>query len=406
MEAIGPDSSYIGMTHWHEGVAYEMAEGGDPVLLESMRDSYELFNHTVGPEPEGKILGGFNFNHRVGEGFYFEQWSGAKGIVHDVLPQVGVWFGEPPTEEELAEARERVNSFLDDPQMPRYPKQTTWRYLAWDEPDRSDTWPCMEPESFIRTFEDEFIFINRPAYFTSVYVGMPAGEYYIRQRENFRTPYPDAGESTGAPLADMKKITPFIGGGLTGVWTEDYGHSLMAANWAPTTHHGLIATDAEGLRWWEDYHAHQHELDEAAGTLTITGRIEGQPVAYERRYVFADEAIEVDLTLTAEEAVTLGRLVECVPLARGGWKARGAEIQAAGATEGEAQADRFTISDAQGAGVAFELDSEHDLLLVPEGLQTSGWRQLQIGRVEIALPATLAEGEQMTLAYTIRPLQN
>jgi hypothetical protein len=204
----------------------------------------------------------------------------------------------------------------------------------------------------------------------------------------------------------MKKITPFIGGGLTGVWTEDYGHSLMAANWAPTTHHGLIATDVEGLRWWEDYHAHQHELDRDAGTLTITGRIEGQPVAYQRRYVFGDEAIEVDLTLTAEEAVTLERLVECVPLARGGWKARVAQIQAAGATEGKARADRFTISDAQGAGVAFELESEHDLLLVPEGLQTSGWRQLQIGRVEIALPATLDGGQQVTLAYTIRPLQN
>ncbi len=402
MEATGPDASYIGMTHWHEAVAYEMS--GDPVLLESMRESYDLFNHTVGPEPGGKMLGGFNFNHRVGEGFYFEQWSGAKGIVHDVLPEVGLWSDPPPTDKELEKARGRVNSFLDDPQMPRYPKQTTWRYLAWDEPDRSETWPCMEEEPFIRNVEDQFIFVNRPGYYTNVFVGKPVIDYYIRQRENFREPYADDGERTGAAYNSMKKITPFIGGGLTGVWTEDYGHSLMAANWAPTTHHGLIATDGEGLRWWEDYHAHEHTLDREAGTLTITGRIEGQPIAYERRYVFGDEAIEIELTLTAEEAVTLERLVECVPLARGGWKARGAEIQAAGATEGEASADRFTISDNEGRGMAFDLDGEHDLLLVPEGLQTSGWRQLQIGRVEIVLPAQLQPEEPLTLAYTIAPL--
>ena len=402
MECIGPDASYIGMTHWHEAVAYRMSE--DPVILESIRASYELFNHTVGPEPEGRMLGGFNFNHRVGEGFYLEQWSGAKGLVHDVLPEVGLWASPPPTEEQLAEARERVNAFLDDPQMPRYPKQTTWRYLAWGEPDRTGAWPCMAAGSFVRTFEDEFIFVKRPAYYATVYVGMPAGEYYVRGREKLRAPYADDGESTGSAYKDIKTITPFAGGGLSGVWTEDYGHSLMAANWAPTTHHGLIATDADGLRWWEDYHAHSHVLDEDAGTLTITGRVEGQPIAYERRYTFADEALQVELTLTADEAVSLPRLVECVPVARGEWKTRGAEIAAPGATVGEARADRFTVSDAEGAGVAFELDGEHDLLLVPDGLQTSGWRKLQIGRVEIALPATLAAGERVTLSYTIRPL--
>ncbi len=401
-EAVGPDASYIGMTHWHEAVYSRMS--GDPVALESMRRSYGLFNHTVGPEPSGRMLGGFNFNHRVGEGFYLEQWSGAKGIVHDALPEVGLWAPPAPTEAAVAEARAKVEAFLDDPQMPRYPSQTTWRYLAWGEPDRSGTWPCMEAEPFIRTFEDEFIFVKRPAYYASVYVGMAVGEFYIRAREKLRAPYADDGESTGAAYKDIKTITPFVGGGLSGVWTEDYGHSLMAADWAPTTHHGLIATDADGQRWWEDYHAHSHVLDEDAGALTITGRIEGQPIAYERRYTFADDALHVELTLTADEAVSLARLVECVPIARGGWQARGAEIAAPGATAGEARADRFTVSDGEGAGVAFELDGEHGLLLVPDGLQTSGWRKLQIGRVEIALPATLAAGEQTTLSYTIRPL--
>jgi len=202
----------------------------------------------------------------------------------------------------------------------------------------------------------------------------------------------------------MKAITPFVGGGLSGVWTGAYGHALMAANWAPTTHHGVIATDAAGLRWWEDYHAHEHVLDADAGTLTVTGRIEGQPLAYERRYLFGPEAIEVTLTLSAEADLRLGRLVECIPLARGGWKARGATISAGDATAGPVTASRVSVTDDAGAGVEFALDGERALNLVPEGLRTSSWRKLQIGRVEIVLPAALTAGQSVELRYTIRPL--
>jgi len=402
MEAIGPDASYIGMTHWYEAVYYRMS--ADAVVLESLRRSYGLFNHTVGPEPDGRMLGGFNFNHRVGEGFYLEQFSGAKGILHDVLPEVGLWADEPPTEAHVEDARASVAAFLNAPTVPPYPRHTTPRYLYFAEPDRSGVWPCMEPAPFLRVVDDEWLFVNRPGYYAVCYLGKPAGDYYIRRREDFRAPYPDDGESAGADLADMKAITPFVGGGLSGVWTRDYGHSLMAANWSPTTHHGVIATDADGLRWWEDYHAHEHAVDADAGTLSVTGRIEGQPVTYERRYVFGDDALEVAVTLIAEEDVQLGRLVECVPIARGGWKARGATLEAGGQDAGAVAASVFRVTDDTGAGVEFALDAEHDLTLVPEGLKTYGWRQLQFGRVEITLPASLAAGETVELRYVIRPV--
>ncbi len=402
MEAIGPDASYIGMTHWYEAVYYRMS--GDPVVLESLRRSYRLFNHTVGPEPEGRMLGGFNFNHRVGEGFYFEQFGGARGILDDVLPEVGLWAGEPPTEADVEAARERVSAFLDAPTVPPYPRHTTPRYLYFAEADRSGVWPCMEPEPFLRVVDDEWLFVNRPGYYAVCYLGKPAGDFYVRRRHEFRTAYPDDGESTGANLTDMKRITPFVGGGLSGVWTRDYGHSLMAANWSPTTHHGIIATDADGLRWWEDYHAHEHSIDADAGSLTVSGRIEGQPITYQRRYVFGDDALEVAVTLTAEEDVRLARLVECVPIARGGWKARGATIEAAGQDAGGATVSLFRVTDDTGAGVQFVLDDEHALALIPDGLKTYGWRQLQIGRVEIELPAAPAAGESIELRYVIRPV--
>jgi len=406
MEACGPCASYNGMTHWHQAVYYRMS--GDPDILQALRNSYTLFNHTVGPEPDGRILGGFNFNHRVGDGFAIEQWSGAKGILDDTLPEVGVWAGPAPTDEELAVKREdavtRINAFLDDPQPSTYPWADTAHYLYYSEPDRSGVFPCQESESFIRNFADEFIFVKRPGYYLSCFVGAPAGVWYIRQREDFRKPFANDAETTGGEVADLRKITPFGGGGLTGFWTEGYGHSLLATNWSPTCHHGIVATDTDGLRWWEDYHAHEFTLDEDAGTLTITGRVEGQPIAYERVYTFGDEALGVELTLTADADVRLAGLVETIPLALGEWKSRGATVKAGNATEGEVDAASFTITDETGAGVNFTLDGVFPLRLIPDGLQNSGWRKLQIGRVEIVLPTRLTAGEEVLLAYELRPV--
>jgi len=62
------------------------------------------------------------------------------------------------------------------------------------------------------------------------------------------------------------------------------------------------------------------------------------------------------------------------------------------------------VTDDTGAGAVFTLDGERELALVPDGPKTSGWRQLQIDRVEIGLPVALAAGQTVELRYVIRPL--
>ncbi|NUQ02085.1 MAG: hypothetical protein HUU35_19740, partial [Armatimonadetes bacterium] len=300
-EATGPCASYIGMTHWHEGVFCRL--GGDASVLESVRRSYRLFNHTVAPEPDGRMLGGFNFNHRVGDGFYLEQWSGAKGILDDLLPEVGLWAGDAPNavglEQQRAEAKQAITEFLANPKPPLYADINTARYLYRSDPDRSQVWPAQEQASYIRRFADQMIAVKRPGYYTSVWVGKPAPDvFYIRGREALRLPFANGIEDNGGDLPEVRKVTPFLGGGLTGFWTPAYGHALMAACWSPTTHHGLTATQTDGKRYWEDYFAHTHQLDEATGTLTIDGKVEGQPVRYQRVYRFGEEALEVELTVT------------------------------------------------------------------------------------------------------------
>ncbi|MDF1753663.1 MAG: hypothetical protein P1U89_12865 [Verrucomicrobiales bacterium] len=406
MEATGPDASYIGMTHWHEAVYYRMS--GDQNVLDSLQRSYRFFNHTVAPEPDGKMLGGFNFGHRVGEGFYNDQWGGAKGIVDDVLPEVGIWSAPEPSPEERVvkeeKARQEIRRFLDKPTHPSNPGLNTPRYLHYTEKaNRNAEFPSLEKESFIRDLRGELVAVKRPAYYTYGFTGKPAGRFYIRQKEDFRAPFPNGAEENGGTI-DMRKITPFLGGGLSGFWTPEYGHFLLAANWAPTTHHGVIATKADGNRYWSDYHEHTHELNKPDGTLTIKGQIESLPLHYIRRYTFGEDSLGVKLTLTAEKDLKLARLVENLPIARGGWKSRGTVWNAAGVAEGEITSQTFRATDQTGKGVEVSFDRVRSLLLVPNGLRAGGWRLLQIGRVEILFPSTLKAGETIDLEYHIRPI--
>lgn len=62
------------------------------------------------------------------------------------------------------------------------------------------------------------------------------------------------------------------------------------------------------------------------------------------------------------------------------------------------------VRDKNGKGVEFLLDKPYPLRPQPNGLLAPS-RDLQVGRVEIELPAKLAAKQQVTLAYTIRPLR-
>jgi hypothetical protein len=412
MERTGPDASYIGMTNWHMAVYYRMS--GDENFLDTIRKSYQFFNHTVAPEPNGKMLGGFNFNHRVGEGFYFEQWLGARGILDNILPEVGVWTGEESTAEEkkeqLEEAKRAILRELKNPRKPANPGGdfpagiSDPHFDYYSKPDRSGVFPALEREPFVRNLTDELIAVKRPGYYAICYVGKPAAsDYYISQRHDFRLPLPDNAENTGG-IINERKVNPYLGGGLSGFWTPDYGHMLLAANWAPTTHHGLIATVSDGKRYWEDYFAHQFSLDNKVGELHIRGAVESLPIIYERGYRFMDDALEIILKIQATEDINLTRLVENIPIARGGWKADGAEMIAKGISNGGVVSDTFRIQDNKRNGVQVSLDSPRSLRFVPDGLKTGGWRKLQIGRVEIELPAKMRKGETAELVYRFVPL--
>lgn len=397
-EELGPDGGYIGMTHWHEAVYYRMSK--NPLILDSLRRSYSFFNHTVAPEPDGRVIGASNFDHRTTLGFEAENWGGARGILDDILPEVGLWAPPAATAAAKAQAATGLTRTMSSTYRPSHNSVEVPRYLYWSQPDRTGVWPAKEPKSFTRDIGGQMVAVKRPGYYAMVYVGKPATIDRLVKREGLRSRFPNDAEDNGGEVVDYAKATAFLGGGLSLFWTPAYGNALLATSWSPLTHHGLVATAPDGKRYWEDYLATSYRLDAAAGTLEISGRIEKQPVAYTRSYRFADDAIEVRVKLKAEQAVALAGLFENVPVARGTAKADGAEITVAG--------KGFQVLDKHKQGMEVTLDQARPLRAQPNGLKNGfnkgdGKHLLQIGRVEIELPAKLTAGQETSYSYTLRP---
>jgi hypothetical protein len=100
MESLGPDASYNGMSNFYAAEFYLNSckanmEGCNRKIKDSLAKAYKFFNYTVAPEPRApdsapQLLGGFNFNHRVGAGFHEEQFAGARGVALNI-PEVNAW---------------------------------------------------------------------------------------------------------------------------------------------------------------------------------------------------------------------------------------------------------------------------------------------------------------------------
>ena len=364
-EELGPDASYIGMTNYHAGTFYlnSCLRGNcNQELKRSIAKTYAFFNHTVAPEPPPKrsILGGFNFNHRVGAGFHDEQFIGARGIALDI-PEVSTWTttllgvtGRRP---------DRIPTSFPPP-LSRLLNYDSPRYEGFSNlPEATPaTLPALKSTSFTTDVHGahELIAVKRPGYYTAIYVGSPVPTHFpdkIRSvnGENMRKAWPLDGEANGFQIDDVHNwAAPFVGGGMSLFWTPDFGNALLAGNWTPLVHHGLVAVDGRtGVRSWEDYFSTSYirptptptpNNNTAYGptptptpnnytTLTTYGELEPSPCttdattcsaisgyAYQRTYEFLPNSVVVTIRLLAEAGATApagSKIFENIPLAGG-----------------------------------------------------------------------------------------
>ena len=386
VEAMGPDAGYTGMSHWHMAVYYRMS--GDRDFLETIRRSYYFFNHTVAPEPEGGVIGSTNFSHRTRHSFDAELWGGAKGILDDVLPEVGVWAKNKHTTdsagENIAKAMRGMPETINksgNKSIFRYSISPA-RYEYFTHNPMPGTLPALEKNNFIRNIANELVAVKRPGYYAAIYVGKPAPTpHHIRRKEVFRDESHEGRR--------LKYVAPFLGGGLSLLSSPDYGALVVGSNWSPLYRNGLLAYD-KGKRYWEDYFATSFKLDEASGTLSVSGKMEKVPVKYTRTYTFADDSLHIKVELEAEKALELERFVEIIPLAHGKAKSGGFNMEQ----------EKGLVKIRNNAGKGFDLILPADMPFTSKkGIIESG--ALCIDRLELELPHKLSPGRKLSLSYSI-----
>lgn len=482
-EASGPSSSYAGMQHWHMArylaLTAEDPEGEDALLREALAASYAFFSAATVGEPDGQRTSGFNFSHRIGTGFELEQWRGARGLA-ETIPEVALWseWQLPRSGIGFAAARSALRGSADAFAGPIGIHRSSLHGAA-DLASSLDSaarppglrLPSERPGSWVEvrgaSGAPELIAVRRErgggdAWYAALYVAPTAAAYAYGANwaTTRRAPLtradvviedrpaasdPRAGSASTYAI-DIYASSPMIGGGLSILSTSSFGSALVAANWSPLTHHGLVAErdeEAGRRRYWESYES--VTLDPAAGgpggtcarTLTdepplsltptdpseppgvsVYSVLDGDPgLCVVRHLRFNDEGLEVRVVvqrIAPAPALPMDRLFENIPVptctrARcdrrdGGDPLAMLNRKAAGATLAAAPGG-FTLRDAMGRGLDIRFDGSVAATAFPEGLRHSYYgEELQIGRIEAPLPLPRALGERVSIRYRLLPV--
>ena len=402
-EAGGPCASYVGISHHY--MSKYWLHSGDDDMRAALEKSYDFFNHTAAPEPDGGALAGFNFNHRVPAGFHAEQYSGARSLAWKGLENVRPWKRDKDRSRTASVSGAEHWSPQPVATQARFPQLAYFATAVGGEDSLPGQWPSESKEPFIKVFGDELVAVKRPGYYAAFYVGRPAATpYYLFGAAKGIKPWPDGGESNSGSMQKLyveAKGTrrPFNNGGLTIFQTPEFGSAILGAP-APFTHHGLVAKGENGLLHAEDYFAAEFQLNEQENELKCTGRLDTFPLQYQRSYQFNDDHLAVRLQCSASADFKTEDLIECIPLLGGPAKASGANLEIVSGDNGRARA--ALLRDRNGQGIRIEFSEPVEIRTCQTGPVSPGG--IQHNRIEIVLPREWKKGQISSLEYRIVPV--
>lgn len=185
-------------------------------------------------------------------------------------------------------------------------------------------WPCLEEGTFTRVIDNQYFFVKTPAYYTILYGGMANG---------------DAGNWTKAVVRDGNARLLGYGGmhytgtqrkptkiaGISAVWVPDCGPVWLCQN-----HNVMFTNTVWGRRRtpvcaeWEQGHVDPTvvcagfstpavEWDAKRRRMVKQEALRHAPLRVRRQIDLLDDRIRVDLSVTADRAVDLRELYECLP---------------------------------------------------------------------------------------------
>jgi len=407
-EANGPDATYNGITGHALSAIYHHSQ--DPALLESLRRTYNLFNHTIAPEPDGTWLGSSGYCHRTPGDWVSPQYGAGLGPMSDDLPEAGLrypghgtWaYYEPIMDEaggQKAEAELRKAAhYLPENFFELEPANTSRASGAFDI--QFANWriyenkylpgklPCVAEDRFTRNFGDEFFCVRRPSYYAFLYCGVTYQEWQMGDRpKHYGEQYPH-------------------NDGLCMYWSPEFGSSILSKNWGASRANTLLVKVGEDQVLWPYYMDTKSKLDAEAGTADLGGKIRETPLSYQRRYRFLDTGIECALTVTAEADFTCLNAWECLPYPladiKPDMKVELLDAQGQPVPSGQpAKAIHFANAAGQGHLIIFAEPVVVELGQDETGDHYGG--KHTYGRALVSLPNRFAAGQVHTLRYRLTP---
>jgi len=341
VEGYGPCGSYNGITLDLWAILHY--ETQMPLFVDSLRKAFHCFNHTVVPEPSGQLIGVTDLNHRVQMPWTYTQHGGGKAMMAPLMKEAGVWRRKQPTaahEAKLA-ADIRARAKIIPYSMEQCAKILGRReslgsgssmrsYQYYTPGVMSGGLFPFEQEPFLRNLGDEFICVKQPSYYCLVYVGKPGIGSWLR---------PPAATKSAART----------GGGISLLWTPDYGVALAGQGWNSYCHHGLVVDMGGDKVRTADYFAVEFQLEEAARQLVVRGKVKNVPLRYQHTYRFGEAGIRVETRVEADDAISAESCALQFPIFAS--KERGFRCAIAGG-----EATQVAMRDATGAGVTLRFD--------------------------------------------------
>lgn len=421
-ERYGPDATYQGLSAAQQAIYYRYS--GDAAVKDGLRRVYDLFNHTIAPEPDGTLRGASSFSHRTSGSWVNKQYNAGVRLMADQLPEAGVWYRnlDPAAERErsLEQIRRDLNVSWDEDWFARN-RRWYWDYaynpwLAYYHtyvfptgPVLRADWPALSPTPFLANYNNEFVFAKRQGYYAALYIGRTSHEWV---RQSIRPiGLPEGWEvQDGAYVpttATAKKAAWQPTQGLALLWFPGYGNWLLGKNWQVYTIQGTRA-DLGDQTAWPDYYRHKATVDEPHATIEESTQLFDQPVQVHRQIALAEDGVRVGITLRVEADFAPKALVEQFPLL----DKEGLTVRwAVGDEWTETTLAAFPETPVTTARIQFRLPSGQGVdwtfanpVAVSRGLP-SRHHQQTICPLVVHWTVPLAAGDSRTLSCRVAPLQ-
>jgi hypothetical protein len=303
-EAYGPDATYQGLGTCYQAIYY--LKTGDINVKNALATIYNLFNHTVAPEPDGTVFGCSSFSHRTAGSWVNRQYNGGVYLLAGVLPEAAAWCrkGIKPTQAEtlLKQLPCPAINYTEKPQIMKY---TTAVFTGFENyllgavkslPDQK--FPVEISDNFTRDFNNEFLAIRRPDYYALCYMGKTS----LRNQ-------------TALPKTPVNKKAVYKWTetqGLAMLWFPGYGNWLLAMNWNGDTGHFLRADLPDGKVAYPDYWSLKTHFENE--TLTLNQEMFQLPgVKLNREIKFDQTSVHVAIRCSFKRDIKINSLYEQIP---------------------------------------------------------------------------------------------